>query len=410
MPQLSPPTDRHREIGFPEFVGLMAMLMALTALSIDVMLVALADISSDYFLADANDRQLVITAYLLGFAVGQPVWGPLSDRIGRKPVLIAGLVIYGLGCLGAMVSPSFETLLAARLVQGLGGASPRVMTMAVVRDRYAGSGMARVMSLLMMIFIIVPILAPTMGSAVMAFAPWHWLFGFMLVFDLIVLVWTLTRLRETHRPQRHLAPSLGGLLETLRVVVSNRQTVGYTVAFGFMMGSLMGYVGTAQQVFVEVYNEVELFPILFGAIASAIAAASIINARFVTRIGSRRMSHAALLGFVAIGLVTAAFGFPAKPPLVLFMAALGIQFFCFGLIGPNFNAMAMEPMGRVAGAASSFVGFYSTAASAFLGWAVGQQFDGSVRPLMMGFAGFGVLALVCVLITERGRLFRRAAA
>ncbi|MCA1974053.1 MAG: multidrug effflux MFS transporter [Caenispirillum sp.] len=397
---------RAEDMAFGEFVAIVALMMALTALSIDIMLVALPDIAASYALSDPNDRQLVITAYLLGFAAGQPVCGPLSDRFGRKPVLAAGILVFGVGSLGALAAPDFGWLLWARALMGLGAAAPRIMAISIVRDRFAGRGMARVMSFVMMIFIIIPIIAPSLGALILLGGDWHWIFAALFAVGLLLLVWTGVRLPETLPPAKRRPLSLGSIGEAARTVVTTRQTVGYTLAMGFMFGSLMTYIGSAQQVFMDAYDvSAEMFPLLFALVASVMALASLTNARLVERIGMRRVSHAALLGFVAAGAVLAAFGFPALPPLAVLVAFLMVTFFCFGLIAPNFNALAMEPLGHIAGMGSSLTGFYGTAGGAVFGWLAGQAYDGSVQPLTVGFAAFGVLALVCVLVTERGRLF-----
>jgi DHA1 family bicyclomycin/chloramphenicol resistance-like MFS transporter len=393
------------DIGFPEFVALIAGLMALTALSIDVMLPALPSIAAAYKMADANQRQLVVTAYLIGFAIGQPLCGPVSDRFGRKPVVLAGLCIYAIGSVGATLAPDFDSFLFSRAAQGLGAASPRIMAMAIVRDRFAGRAMARVMSFVMMVFIIVPILAPALGEGMLALAAWRWIFGFLALAGLLALLWTMLRLPETRDRANRRPLSLGALGSALRIVVTDRCSIGYTVALGFMFGNLMTYIGSSQQIFVDLYGLGPLFPVAFGVIACFMALSSLVNSRLVMRLGMRRISHAALLAYIGVCAVMAAAGYPEHPPLVLFCGFLAATFFFFGLTVPNFNAMAMEPLGRVAGMASSVLGSYSTAAGAFFGWFVGQAFDGTVRPLQIGFSALAMLTLAAVLITERGRLF-----
>ncbi len=403
------PTDapaRTRDVRFPEFVALMALLMALTALSIDIMLVALPDIVNAYAVTGANDRQLVVTAYMLGFAIGQPFHGPLSDRFGRKPVLAAGLVIFAIGSLGAALAPSFTALLAARALQGFGAAAPRVVAIAIVRDRFVGRDMARVMSFVMMVFIIVPVIAPALGEGILRLGSWPWIFGALFLTAVAAFVWSLLRLAETRPAADRMPLSTAALSHAFGKVVKTRATLGYTVAMGFLFGGLLSYVGSAQQIFVDVYGLGDLFPLAFGAIAMVMALASLTNARLVGRLGMHRVSHTALLAYVAAGAAMALAGFPEHPPLAVLMAFMAVQFYCFGLIAPNFNAIAMEPLGRVAGMGSSFVGFYTTAAGAIVGWAIGQAFDGTVRPLLAGFAALGLLALASVLVTERGALMR----
>ncbi|MBP2313014.1 multidrug effflux MFS transporter [Azospirillum soli] len=406
MPHSPVSPARAQAVPFAEFVALIALLMALTALSIDIMLVALPDIVRSYGVTGANDRQLVVTAYMLGFATGQPFHGPLSDRFGRKPVLAVGLVIFAIGSLCAAVAPSFATMLAARALQGFGAAAPRIVAIAIVRDRFVGREMARVMSFAMMIFIIVPVIAPALGEGILHLGAWPWIFGVLFLAAVTAFAWSMLRLTET-RPAEDRMPLSGTALgHAFGKVVGNRVTLGYTVAMGFMFGGLLSYVGSAQQIFVDVYELGDLFPLAFGSIAAVMALASLTNARLVGRLGMRRVSHTALLAQVAACAVVAVLGFPEQPPLIALGAFMSVIFFCFGLIAPNFNAMAMEPLGHVAGMGSSFIGFYTTAAGAFVGWLIGQSFDGTVRPLTIGFACLGVLALLTVLATERGKLMQ----
>jgi DHA1 family bicyclomycin/chloramphenicol resistance-like MFS transporter len=390
--------------GFAEFVALTALLMAIPALSIDIMLPSLPDIAGSYAVDEPNHRQFIVTAYLVGFAVGQPFYGPLSDRFGRKPMLLAGLLVFAAGSLGALAAPSFGALLAARALQGLGGAAPRVIALALVRDRFSGARMAEVMSMAMMVFILVPVFAPSVGGGLAAYGGWPWSFGFLLLAAAVALAWSGLRLPETLRPEDRRGIGPRALSSAFAAVVTARGTVGYGVAAGFLFGCLMSYVGSAQQIFTQVYGQGDLFPVLFGALAGTMAFASLANARLVGRVGMRRLSHLALLGFVSVGWAMAAASLSGHLPLPVFAALQAGFFFFFGLIMPNFNALAMQPVGHVAGTASSFLGFYTTIVGALLGWAVGQSFDGTVFPLSMGYAVLGTATLATVIATERGRL------
>ncbi len=392
------------DIAFGEFVALMALMMALTALSIDIMLPALPEIGGALQFTEKNDQQLIITFYLFGFAAGQPFFGPLSDRFGRKPPLYAGLVIFAVASVMAAFAVNAETMFTARALQGFGAAAPRIIAIAIVRDRFAGRSMARVMSFVMMIFIIVPIIAPLIGQGVMQFAPWRWIFLALLLASIATLLWAWRRLPETHDEDKRLPLSPARLSNALGTILTTRQTVGYAVGFGFFYGVLMSYIASAEQIFVDVYELGAAFPLVFGAIASFMVLASLTNARLVESVGMRRVSHFALLSFLGFCGIMALAGYPEQPPLLLFCLFIVGVFFCFGLIGPNFNAMAMEKVGHIAGTASSFIGFYTTSAGAFFGYLVGQSFDGSVRPLAVGFTLLAIAALATVLIAERGRL------
>ena len=389
------------DIGFPEFVALMALLMGLTALSVDIMLPALGDIAKALKVAQPNDRQLVITYYLLGFAFGQLIFGPLSDWLGRKRPLAGGLVIFIGATVMALFASNATLLFLARAAQGIGAAAPRAIALAIIRDRFAGREMAQVMSFVIMIFVLMPILAPAIGQSVMQFVVWRGVFGVLLVISLLTLIWSAVRLPETRPEGQRGAVPLGG---AIRTILTSRQTLGYATAFSFFFGIMMSYISSAEQIFIDIYELGHAFPFVFASVSSALILASFLNSRLVVRYGMRRVSHLSLLTFIGICALVAVFGYPGRPPLVLFCLFMGATFFCFGLIGPNFNALAMEPMGSVAGTASSFIGFYTTGAGALFGWLVGQSFDGTVRPMMIGFSLLGLLALSTVLVVERFKL------
>lgn len=407
----SPAVPARPAPGFLEFVTLIAALMALTALSIDVMLPALPAMRAEFGIDDANRQQLVLTSYVGGFALGQLFHGPLSDWLGRKPVLLVGLAVYALASFLCLAAHSFEALLAARVLQGIAGAAPRVVAVAVVRDTYGGRRMAEVMSFVMMVFIVVPVIAPSVGSAVLLVGTWHVIFAFLCAFALAVLAWAGLRLPETHPEAAREPMSVGWVARAFGQAMTTRQTLGYTLAVGVIFGSLMGYINSAQQIFVESYGAGDWFPVLFGCVAATLALAAFFNSRFVMTIGMRKVSHAALVGFCVTGVLHLGIDLVGgQPPLGVFVPLMAVTLFCFGLIMPNFNALAMEPMGRIAGTASSFFGAVTTAIGAGLGLAVGQQFDGSVTPLLVGFAAFGLVALAIVFVTEKGRLFHGAPA
>lgn len=392
----------------PEFIVIIASMMALAALSIDIMLPALAEMADDFGLVDANDRQLVITLYLVGFAVGQLFYGPLSDRFGRKPILIVGLVIYAIASATTFFVDEFGLLLQARALQGAGCAAPRVIAIAVVRDLFGGRQMARVMSFVMMVFIVVPVIAPSIGEGLLLIGGWHIIFGFLLAASIAILILAALRLPETRPVEMREPLSIRWLAGAMRTIVTTRQTFGYTIAIGFIFGCLMGYINSAQQILEGIYELDSLFPIVFGAIAITLAGASLTNGALVERHGMRRMSHGALVGFVAVAALHAAvaLAWDGPPPLLLHAGLLAADLFLFGFIMPNFNALAMEPLRAIAGTGSSFIGFFTTGAGALFGWIVGQQFDDTVVPLAVGYLVLSAAALVVVTFTERGRLFQ----
>ncbi len=408
MTPRAPSSLGNTSFSFAEFVALIAVLMALTALAVDIMLPALPMIADDFAIADANDRQLVVTAYMLGFAAGMPIYGPLSDRFGRKVMLMIGLGIFVVASLGTLVVDSYSGLLLLRALQGIGSASPRIVGIAVVRDKFEGRDMARVMSFVMMVFILLPMLAPAMGSGLLFLGSWHLIFVALLLTGAAIAIWVQLRLPETRLPEKREPLSLRWLGHALYQTVTNRETLGYTIATAFIFGPLLGYINSAQQIFIEVFDVGDLFPVFFALISTALAAAAFLNGRLVVRIGMRPLSHAALVGFVAIAIVHLAvvLWVDAIPSIWMFSAFLAANLFCFGMMMPNFNAMAMEPLGNIAGVAASFVGAITTAGAAVFGWYIGHLYDGTVVPLLGGYVVLGGLSLVIILITERGRLFK----
>ncbi|WP_244610699.1 multidrug effflux MFS transporter [Microvirga pakistanensis] len=392
---------------FPEFVLLIALVMSLGSLSIDNLLPAFGPIQADFAISNPNDLQLLITAYMVPFAIMQLVYGPVSDVIGRRPTLMMGLAIYVVGGLIATFASSFAMLLIGRAVQGAGLASTRVLTVAIVRDRFAGREMARVMSITMMVFIIVPILAPASGSLLLLLGSWHWIFGTIVGVAVLVAAWFYTRMPETLHQEHRRSFSLGQIASAVRMTVSTRISIGYATGMGLMFGCLMSYIGSSQQIFeTEVYGLGAWFPVAFGSIAMLMGLASFTNARLVRRLGMRRLSHIGICGFtlVAATQVAVALLFDGRPPLLLYASIFAINQFLFSLTMPNFNAMAMEPLGSIAGTASSFIGSYTTLVGAVLGFVIGRSFNGTVIPLSLGYLCLGAACLLVVLWTERGRL------
>lgn len=395
--------------GFGEFVGLVALMMAVTAISIDNLLPAFPAIQAQFGVADPNSLQLLIYVYMIGFGIAQIVYGPVSDTYGRRRVLLVSLAIYVAGSCLAMVAPSFEWLLAARVIQGIGAAGGRVLSTAIVRDRFAGREMASVMSLVMMVFLIVPMIAPAIGGAMLALGSWHYVFISMLVLAGSLVVWFTARMPETLHPEYRRSFSLRAVGQAVALTFRNRVAVGYATALGLLTGCIMGYVGSAQQVFdTGLYRLGTLFPLAFGLVAGAMGAATLVNARLVRRVGMRPLSHLGLTLFVGVAVAQVGLGlaYHGHPPLWMFLCVLGLNQFLISFAMPNFNALALQPLGEIAGTASSFLGFYTTILGAFCGYLIGQAFDGSVLPIGIGYAGLGALALLVVVWTERGRLFR----
>lgn len=389
-----------------QFIALMAMLMSVNAISIDIMLPGLQEIGASLGVADENDRQYIISAYLFGMGFAQLFFGPLSDRFGRKAPLLGGLALYGFCALAIVFVPTFTTLLFFRFVQGIGAAATRVVTVSIVRDVYGGRQMAEIMSLVMMVFMIVPVVAPSIGQLVMIFAEWHMIFVVIALFALAISIPVALRLRETLDPAYRRAFTASVILEGFRIVLTNRLALFYTLATSVLLGGLFGFVNSAQQILVGIYGLGIWFPAVFAAFAGMMALASFTNSRLVQRFGMRALSHAALLGYALSSLAWMSVSLIGPLPLPLFIVLQSAAMFQFGLMAANFNAMAMEPLGHVAGTASSVLGFTQTIGGAFIGAMIGQAFDGTVTPLAVGFFILSVLALAFVLIAEGGKLFR----
>ena len=394
------------DIGFKEFVTMIAMVMAVNALAIDTMLPALPQIGDAVGIPTESGRQWIVTSYLLGFGGAQLFFGTLSDRFGRRPVLLTGLAGYLAFSILCAFATTFPILMAARGLQGISAAATRVLAISIVRDRFAGRQMARVMSLVFIVFLAVPIIAPSLGQFIMLFAPWRWVFGVLAIYSATVLVWVAVRLKETIHAEDRRAISWPNVLFAVRLTLSTRVAVGYMAATACVFGGMFGYINSAQPIFDDLFQVPRLFPAIFALIAGALGLSSLVNSRIVERLGMRIVSHTALFGYIVIAAIHVAVAYTGHDSLWTFVALQAAMMFCFGMMGANFNALAMEPLGHVAGTASSIQGFVTTTGGALLGFFIGQQFNGSVAPLTIGFLGLGVAALLAALVTERGKLFR----
>jgi DHA1 family bicyclomycin/chloramphenicol resistance-like MFS transporter len=411
---MSAPSDPHlpaqhgAPLAMPEFVSLVAALMALGALGIDSMLPALPAIGKALGVVDANASQFVVTAFFAGFGIGHLIHGPLADRYGRRPVLIVALLVYALANGLCAVATSFPLLLAARAFGGAAIAASRVATVALVRDCFHGRAMARVMSIAYMVFMIVPVLAPAFGAGVLLFGGWRDIFWAVAVVSIAVLGWFAWRMPETLHAEDRLSLSVSRILAGWRITVTERLSLGYTLATTALLGALYGYLNSIQQIMADTFGRPRLLVVIFATTAATMAAANLFNAQLVMRVGTRRLGHGAVAVMIAASLVHLAFQASGYETLLTFAALQAVTLGCFGLATSNFSAMAMEEMGHIAGVASSVQGFASICIAATIGALIGQAFDGTAIPLTLGFLGAGVVALAIVAATERGRLFRAA--
>jgi DHA1 family bicyclomycin/chloramphenicol resistance-like MFS transporter len=398
-------SSSHRPMGFAEFVVMIATIMALNPLAMDMMLPALPNIGSALQIADGNRLQAVLSMFLLGFGAGQLVMGTLSDRFGRRPVLLCGIAVYCVASVLALAAPTFETLLLARVMQGFSTSATRVIATSIVRDCYAGRRMASVMSLSMMIFIAVPVLAPSLGQLLMLWVQWRGIFVVLMLYGALVLIWSALRMPETLPLSERKSLAIRQVFGAVRQTVTNRQTLGYALATGCVLGALFAFVFCSQQVFTGIYRLGAYFPLAFASAAIGTAIAGFLNARFVGRLGMRMISHGALTGYVAVAAIMLAAAKLQMLPVSLFIALSVCMMFAFGLMMANFTALAMEPQGHIAGTASSLYGTITTLLGIGIGTAIGQSYDGTLLPFSTGFLLCSLAALAVVLIVERGRLF-----
>jgi DHA1 family bicyclomycin/chloramphenicol resistance-like MFS transporter len=397
----------NKPIGKHELVIMMATIMALNALAIDTMLPAFPDIAAGLSVTNANAVQHVISLYLAGTAVGSVFFGPLSDRYGRKPVLLFAIIGYCICAMAGGAATSYPFLMAMRFCHGLFGAALGVLVISIIRDRFVGDAMAKQMSLVFLIFMVVPVIAPSVGQAVLWFAGWREIFHMMAFLGIIVAVWTWRRLPETLVFENIIPISPRTIALSWKAVAFHRNAAGYMIGAGLVQGALFGFLNSSQQIFDNVFNAKDFFPIGFAIVALGIAVANFTNGRIVERFGARRVSHAALCLSILFGFLQLAAARFAPASLPLFLALLTCNMAMVGFIGANFSAIAMTPFGKMAGAASSFQSFAKTILASAVGATIGQQFGGSVVPMAAGFLLCGLACLMLVLWSENGKLFTR---
>jgi DHA1 family bicyclomycin/chloramphenicol resistance-like MFS transporter len=392
-------------IGFREFVVLAAAMMSTQAIAVDAMLPALPTIVRELGIANPNHGQWVVSAYVAGVGLGQLFWGLMSDRFGRRPILLTGLTLYVIAAVLCGLTQSFIALLGWRLLHGLAAASV-VVTRSVIRDLYSGRVMARVLSLTFVVFLMVPIMAPSLGQLILLLAPWRFVFIVFAAFATVIAVWALLRLPETLHPEYRLTLNIDHILGAVGLVLGNRTSICYTLAVTVMFGSLISYVGMVQQIFADVFHRPSWMPGMFALCAVFMGLASFLNSRIVERFGMRRISHMAMLIYIAVTfghLLVAGLG---AERLWTFVVLQSATMACFSLSVSNFGAMALEPLASIAGLGASLQGFMVTFGGGLVGAAIGRQFNDSTLPLTIGALGSGLLSLLFVLLAERWRLFR----
>ncbi|MBH0114310.1 multidrug effflux MFS transporter [Novosphingobium sp. YJ-S2-02] len=394
-------------MGQVEFVALMASMQALMALSIDVMLPALGAISKDLGVSDPNQRQLIIGVFMVFAGIGSLFPGALADRFGRRRVVLVAAFLYILFAFVCSIAGSFELLLVSRACLGFVTSTMMVMPMTILRDRYEGDMMARTQSLVATTFMVVPMIAPMVGQAVMLVAGWRWIFGVTCAMGVLVFIWVAMRLPETLDPdnRQEIRPKV--IFGNMGLALREKSSLGYFLGAALVQAGLFGYLNSAQQLVGEQLGAGSLFPVLFGLMALIMAGTNFINARIVVAFGARRVSHAALLFFIVMGAVHWVVALSGRETLWMFIPLMTLSMCMLSFIAANFQAISLQPFARIAGAAASVMSFVRMVMGSLLGSAIGLAYDGSAVPITAAMTGFGLLALLLVLYSEQGRLFRR---
>jgi len=403
----SPQTMESLPLGKRELIVLLALLMSLNGLSIDAILPALDEMATDLQVADGNRRQLVIAVYTITMGIGCLVPGAFADRFGRRPIVLFGLAAYTTLSLVTSLLQNFEVLLWVRGLAGLMAAGLMVAPAAIVRDLCAGDKMARIMSVIAAVFITIPVVAPSLGQAILTLADWRWIFVAQACAGALTAVWVWFRLPETLTAANKQQVNIPVIARNMRDALINRQSFGYVLATALLMGGVFGYVNSAQQLYQDVFGVGEEFAILFGATAAMMAVANIVNSRIVLRFGARRVSHAGVLMFIAVSATQVWSSYAHPGNIWWFIPIMSVNLGLLGFLGANFGSIAMQPFAKIAGAASSVQTFFRMFGAALVGMIIGQSYDGTAQPFAWSLLICSSAALCLVLFSEKGRLFRR---
>jgi len=395
---------RHKPLGERELLWMMAMLMALNAFGIDAILPALDALAADLAVV-GNDRQFVIGIYLLAAGMGALVPGALADRFGRRPILLGAIAIYIVLSLASAMAPTYDALIGVRAAQGFFAAGIMALPPAIIRDRVGGDKMARMMSVIFVIFLMVPAIAPSIGELILMVADWRAIFGVMAVVGAGMALWVHARLPESLSPDNVQPIRPRSIAANMARALAMPSVVGYVFGSALVFGALFGFINSSQQLITGTFGAGDIFPLVFGICAGSMALASWSNSRIVERFGARRVSHTALFAFIAVSFVQVFFAFQPEEHLWQFVPLMAINMALLGFIGSNFGAIAMNPFSAIAGAASSVHGFVRMTMAALIGGSIGYAFDGTARPLALALLASGLVCLVLVLLSEKGRLF-----
>lgn len=388
-----------------EFVALMAALMSIVALSIDTLLPAISHIGESINSQDATDNQMLVTMIFLGLGVGQLFFGPLSDSIGRKPVVYLGILVFVVASIICLAAPNLEWMIAGRILQGIGLSTARTISISIIRDMYKGDLMAKVMSFVTAFFILVPVVAPAFGKLLLDVANWQAIFYIQLVLTAMVGLWFWRRQPETLHPEYKIPFTSHLFMDGLKELLRFKETVAYTIVSGLVTGSFLVYLSASQHIFEDQYGLKEAFPYIFAGLAISIGLSTLLNGTLVLRFGMRRLSTMALVGFCFIALLYVLLFWPSptNPNVFVLVAFLSLQFFCLGFMWGNFRSIAMEPIGHIAGIGAAINGFFSTVIAIPIASLIGKYVDERVLPLFLGLAICGLLSLVIVFILRKSK-------
>lgn len=388
-----------------EFIILMASLMSLVALSIDTLLPALPLIGDSLNVVDPTRNQLLITMIFLGLGFGQLVFGPLSDSFGRKSIVYFGFIVFAIASIICVTTKSFEMMIVGRILQGIGLSSPRTIAIAMVRDTFSGDYMAKVLSIIVVFFILVPVVAPTLGQFILNFSDWRMIFSINLLLGVGIVVWFWLRQPETLEKSKRIKFSLSLFNDGLKEFMRFKQSIAYTLVSGFITGSFMVYLSTSQQIFQDQYDLGEMFPYIFASTAIAIGAATFLNSRLVMRFGSRRLAFIAVSSYFLVSLLyVLLFSNGVNPSVYVLIGFFLVQFFSIGLIFGNVRSLAMEPLGHIAGIGAAINGFVSTVMAVPIAYFIGGYVKVSVLPLFVGFTIFGFLSVLVFVYLQRSHV------
>jgi DHA1 family bicyclomycin/chloramphenicol resistance-like MFS transporter len=376
--------------------------MSIVALSIDALLPALPEIGKHLNILNTTDNQLLITMIFLGLGFGQLIFGPLSDSFGRKPLVYLGFIVFIIGSLICVTTERFEMMIAGRVLQGIGLSSPRSLALSMIRDSYSGDYMAKIVSLVVMFFILIPVIAPSLGQFLLTFFNWQSIFHFNLVFGVFIMIWFWKRQPETLPKDKRIKFSSHLFIDGTKEFFKYKESVAFTFVSGFITGSFMVYLSTAQQIFQEQYHLADMFPYIFASLAISVGLATYMNSRLVVKYGMRRIAYLATIAYSVVSILYLILYWSGiNPSIYILLGFFAMQFFAVGFLFGNLRAIAMQPLGHIAGIGAAINGFISTVMAVPIANYIGGFVIDSVLPLFIGFSVFGILSLLVFIFLKQ---------